>query len=304
MLFKDILKEFIYELKLRNYSNKTVKSYESDMNLFFNFLKEKYQINELEEINTMHIKEFLTMNKENNLKATTINSRLKHFRIFFKYCYQEEYCEDHTRRIRWLKEDITLIKTYNDDEVTRMLNVYSYNSYMEARNKCIIAMLFDTGLRNMELCNLKNPDIKENRMLINGKGNKERYVPISPYLKKVMLKYERIRDNYFKKKNINYDNYFLSSRYKPLTDCSVDRVVKVAGKTAKIRKSIRCSSHTCRHYYAQSLIKNKLDVYSLSRVLGHSDINITRQYLRGLEDVEILRMSIDASPLMNLNIRK
>lgn len=299
LLLKDVLKEFLFELKIRNYANRTIGSYNSDLNLFFKFLKENYGIADLEEIKSIHIKEYLIINKNNNLKATTINSRLKHFRIFFKYCKQEEYCEDLTLRIRWLKEDITIIKTFNDDEVKKMINAYSFSSYMEARNKCILVMLFDTGIRNMELCLLLNSNIKENRILVHGKGSKERYVGISPYLKKTMMKYERIRDKYFKKKTIKYDNYFLSSRYKPLTDCSVDRVVKTAGKVAGIRKSIRCSSHTCRHWFAQSQIKNKLDLFSLSRILGHESVSITRQYLRGLEDLEILRMSVEASPLMN-----
>lgn len=300
MLFKDILNEFIYELKLRNYSNRTIGSYISDMNLFFNFVKEKYEIKELEELNPLHIKDYLITSKDKNLKATTINSRLKHFRIFFKYCNQEEYCQELTKRIKWLKEDITIIKTFSDKEVFKMLNVYSFNSYMEARNKCILVMLLDVGIRNMELCNLKCRDIKENRILIKGKGSKERYVPISAYLKKIMIKYERIREKHLKKKTINYDNYFLSSRYKPLTDCSIDRVVKTAGRIANINKTIRCSSHTCRHWFAQSQIKNNLDMYSLSRILGHSSVVITKQYLRGLEDTEILKMSVEASPLVNL----
>ena len=300
MLFKDILQEFMCEIKLRNYSNRTIECYYNDMNLLFNYLKENYSISNLEEIKPVHIKDYLMSCKNRNLKATTINSRLKHFRVFFKYCYQEDYTEEITKKIQWLKEDIVLIKTFTDDEVRRMINAYSFHTYMETRDKCIMTMLFDTGIRNIELCQLKNCNIKNNSILIKGKGSKERYIPISPYLKKTMIKYERVRDNLFKKKLINYDNYFLSSRYKPLTDCSIDRIVKKAGKMANVRKDIRCSSHTCRHWFAQAQIKNGLDLYSLSRILGHYDVSVTKQYLRGLEDVEIIQMSIKASPLMNL----
>lgn len=74
MLAKDILNEFVYELKLRNYSNKTINSYISDMNLFFDFVKEKYKIKQLEELKSLNNKEYLTYCKEKNLKATTINS--------------------------------------------------------------------------------------------------------------------------------------------------------------------------------------------------------------------------------------
>lgn len=67
--------------------------------------------------------------------------------------------------------------------------------------------MFDTGIRNLELCNLKRIDVRETTIFILGKGNK-RLVPISPYLKKVMIKYERIRDIYLKDDILNYDNYF------------------------------------------------------------------------------------------------
>lgn len=77
-----------------------------------------------------------------------------------------------------------MINTFTDTEVKRMLEHYKFSSYMEARNRCIMAVLFDTGIRNFELCNLKILDIRETVIHIMGKGRKERVLPISPYLKK------------------------------------------------------------------------------------------------------------------------
>lgn len=119
-------------------------------------------------------------------------------------------------------------------------------------------------------------------------------------LKKVMIRYERIKDFYFKDKNVKHDNYFLSNTGLPLTIEAVERVVRIAGETAKVREDIRCSPHTIRHYYAQAQLRNGLDVYSLSRLLGHENISITKRYLQGLQDESILEMSVKTSPLMNL----
>jgi integrase/recombinase XerD len=88
-----------------------------------------------------------------------------------------------------------------------------------------------------------------------------------------------------------------------LTDCSIDRVIKQAGKVAEVRSEIRVSAHTFRHWYAQTQLKNGLDIYSLSRVLGHESVNITRIYLQGVQDDEIIKSSIKTSPLMNLKVR-
>lgn len=172
---------------------------------------------------------------------------------------------------------------------------------MNARNRCIISILIDTGIRNSELCNIKNIDVKETVIYIFGKGRKERIVPISPYLKKVMIKYERMREKYLKDNALHYDNYFLSYRCKPLTVEAIERILKIAGKKARVREDIRCSPHTCRHYFAQTQLKNGLDIYSLSRILGHETVDITKRYLQSLKDEQIAEISIGTSPLMNLS---
>ncbi|WP_286906997.1 site-specific integrase [Clostridium sp. UBA1652] len=115
-----------------------------------------------------------------------------------------------------------------------------------------------------------------------------------------MIRYERIKDFYFKDKNVNHDNYFLSNTGLPLTIEAIERVVRSAGEQAKVRKTIRCSSHTIMHYFAQAQLRNGLDVYSLSKLLGHGNINITKMYLQGLQDESIIEMSVKTSPLMNL----
>lgn len=65
----------------------------------------------------------------------------------------------------WSREKKVIIQTFMDNEVRKMLDVYKYNSYINARNRCIIAVLFDTGIRNFELCNLKKIDVRETTIL-------------------------------------------------------------------------------------------------------------------------------------------
>ena len=65
----------------------------------------------------------------------------------------------------WSREKKVIIQTFMDNEVRKMLDVYKYNSYINARNSCIIAVLFDTGIRNFELCNLKKIDVRETTIL-------------------------------------------------------------------------------------------------------------------------------------------
>lgn len=300
MLLNDVLKEFLYEIQIKNYTTRTIKSYKNNLAKFFKYCESELEITELEEITHLHIKQYLNYLKEKGLTPTYINTILKNLRSFYTYCYKEGYCLNVAKKVTWLKEKKVIIETFTDNEVRRMLDVYKFDSYINARNKCIIAVLFDTGIRNLELCNIKRADVRESTIYILGKGNKERLVPISPYLKKVMIKYERIREAYLKDNILHYDNYFLSYRNKPLTTEAVERIVKLCGEKSKIKDSVRCSPHTCRHYFAQAQLRNGLDVYSLSRLLGHEKVDITKRYLQGIKDNEVLELSMKTSPLMNL----
>lgn len=300
MFLQDVIKEFIFEIKLRNYSERTIKGYKNNILKFARYMKNEFEIVEIEEISHVHIKSYLNFLKGNGLTEVYINTILKNLRSFYKYCFTEGYCLNVALKVGWLRERKTIIKTFSDDEIRKMMDVYNYSSYIHARNKCIMAILIDTGIRNFELCQLKITDIRETVIYIMGKGKKERVVPISPYLKKIMIKYERIREGYLKNNILHYDNYFLSYRNKPLTTESVERIVRLCGEKANVNKNIRCSPHTCRHYFAQAQLRNGLDVYSLSRLLGHENVTITKRYLQGLKDKEVLELGMKSSPLMNL----
>lgn len=300
MFLQDVIKEFIFEIKLRNYSERTIKGYKNNILKFARYMKNEFEIVEIEEISHVHIKSYLNFLKGNGLTEVYINTILKNLRSFYKYCFTEGYCLNVALKVGWLRERKTIIKTFSDDEIRKMMDVYNYSSYIHARNKCIMAILIDTGIRNFELCQLKITDIRETVIYIMGKGKKERVVPISPYLKKIMIKYERIREGYLKNNILHYDNYFLSYRNKPLTTEAVERIVRLCGEKANVNKNIRCSPHTCKHYFSQAQLRNGLDVYSLSRLLGHENVTITKRYLQGLKDKEVLELGMKSSPLMNL----
>ncbi|MDM5358808.1 tyrosine-type recombinase/integrase [Peribacillus sp. ACCC06369] len=199
-----------------------------------------------------------------------------------------------------MKEEKVIIKTFTDKEVANMIAAYDFKTYLNARNKVIIAMFIDTGMRMSELINLRSSWFNETNIKVFGKGAKWRYVPVSLMLKKYMIRYERLKEGYFKNKKQEYDNYFLSRSGRPLTGVQIQNIVRNAGVKAKGREEIRCSPHTLRHFSIQSNLRNGLDLYSCSRIAGHENIQITKKYLMGLETENILEMATKSSPLMNI----
>ena len=303
MLAKECLSEFKLECELRRLSPRTIKGYYNNCALCLNFLEQRYGIVDMEEIRAPHLKSYFQYQIEKGLSATYANGVLKCVRAFFKYAEEEGYVRDNTSlRVRWQKEGTVLINTFTDEEVKRMIEAYNEKTYLSVRNKLILSVAFDTGARNSEICNMRSSDIRGNVILIHGKGNKERHVPLTPYVKKLMLKYERVRGHYFYDHPVRYENYFLSRTGKPLTREALEHIFKQASELAKVRSSIRCSPHTARHYYAQTNLRNGIDVYSLSRLLGHENINITKRYLQSIKDDSIVTMAVQSSPLSNMKL--
>ena len=251
----------------------------------------------------MHIKNYGMFLINKGRKATYINGIYKNIRTLFNYSIEEGYIlqkNNPCTGVKWLKEQMPVINAFTSEEIGSLVNAYKMNTYMEARNKLIIVFFADTGLRNLELYRLLHANIGETTIKIMGKGRKERYLAISPALKKYLMKYNRMREQYFKDDFNGYDNLFLSFRGKPLTVEAMERIVKIAGERAGITREIRISPHTIRHTYAQLMLQNGIDVYSLSRLLGHENTTITKRYLQSMNDEKIVEASVKHSPLMNL----
>lgn len=303
---KDMISEFIYDCEMRKLTKKTIKGYRNHL-LYFNKFLAGEDITDFDDVSVLVIKKYITMHNKKGSKATYVNSAIKVLKAFYKWAIYDDYineADNPMKKIGYQKEGKTLIKTFNDDEVSRMMNVYKGYQYMQIRNKAIMAMLLDTGIRNYELCCLDAAAVKQDYILVWGKGNKERVVPKSAYLSKTLIRYEKARESYFELRTCDSKYYFLSRTGRQLTVEAIERVVRKAGEEANIRNGIRCSPHTCRHFFAQSQLMNGNDLYSISRLLGHSSVVITKRYLQSMEDEDVLEKGIEYSPLMNLNRRK
>ena len=170
MLTKHCLQEFILDCQLRRLSPRTVKGYHNNTLNFLIYSEKHYEITEVEEIRTVHIKQYIQYLLNKKLTASYINGILKCLRAFFHFAVQEEYIyANPADKVRMQKEPKVLIQTFSDDEVRSLLSAFDYSTYLSARNKMILAIAFDTGARNTEICQIKREDIHDNVILIHGK---------------------------------------------------------------------------------------------------------------------------------------
>ena len=300
MLLRTVHDEFVFNCQCRKLSDKTIKNYSRQIRYLFDYLEQERQVTEIESVTTQHIKQFLMKKRAEGITVNYFNDLLKAYKVFFRYAHEENYTETLlTAKIQNAKGDKTIIRTFSDKELKRLLNYYQGHSYLQIRNKVIVLLFVDTGIRLSELIELTEEQIKFEYIIIKGKGAKERVVPKSPLLSKWLIKYLAVRQAYFQYKNTP-NNLFLSKNGKPLCTSIIDRIIKIAGAASEVSADIRVSAHTIRHTYAQYELRNGLDIYSLSRLLGHENIAITQIYLNGMRDKEVLAQAQKTSPLMNL----
>lgn len=299
MLFSKAIQEYLLECQLQNFTQKTIKGYRNNLEFFENYLKEYHQVTELDEITIPLMKQFIIWQDQKGRKATYINGQIKTLRAFFKFCQNEDYYHVDMKKIAWKKEQKTKIKTFRPSDVKKLLNHFTGSDFVDIRNKTILYTLFETGIRCQELCDIIPEDIKEGYILIrNGKNHKERVVPLTPILEKQLIKYIRCREKYIDCKRHD-SQLFLSFHYKQLTVGAVEIIIRNAGKELGI-SNVRISPHTCRHFFAQQCVRNGMDVYSLSRLLGHESIAITQRYLQDLTDEDIVLKAVNKSVIMSI----
>ena len=306
MLLTDLQSEYLLTLEILGRAEGTIYNHKYATRLFIEFMENSYQIYQLELVKPVHLKQLILYWKnEKEWAHRTVNKMFGLIKVMFNYAVEEEYISEQdnpVRKIKKLKEVKTIIISFSDEEVKRILGSCNGNTYSNIRDKLILMMLFDLGIRVSELTNLTAKNVKDSHILIRGKGDKERFLYVSPILKRQIMKFNNAKKLRFSnKKEYELEEYFfLNQSGEQLSRSRINKILKEHTKTANVREEIRVSPHTCRHYFAHAQLRNGIDVYSLSRLMGHYDTSITSDYLRGLQDDAVLEKGIQSSPLSNL----
>ncbi len=258
------LKEMKYLLKLRGYSENTIKLY---LNIVKKFLERSKELDEFE------AKEFLLEEMEKGKSLKTIDIYKTALKFFYENVLKTNVVFEKIRIPKKLPEILT------KEEMEIFIN-----SCKTKKQKLVVLLLYSTGMRVSELCNLKFKDIEGNFVRIRqGKGKKDRITIIS---KKVLSLIG----------NGNPEHFVLTRSEKRLSERAVQRIIKRVLKNSGLCKNV--TPHTLRHCFATHLLENGVDIRKIQVLLGHSSLNTTQKYThvskRELEKIE--------NPLDNLKI--
>jgi integrase/recombinase XerD len=196
------LEDYLTDIEIKNYSKATIKNKKSIIESFERWIGDTYKV-ELEEITSRMCKRYIKHMMDEGVKANTINTGIKTIRNFYKFCIKEKIVKENPfEEIELLKEEKVMIKPFSLEQIQKMIGFYYDNTFMDSRNRAILTCLFETGIRSQELAGITMQDLFDDAILIRGKGNKQRLVPISLYLKRELAKYKKEREKYLKKTNM------------------------------------------------------------------------------------------------------
>ena len=316
--------DFINYCDYKNLATRTIASYEQTLRLFIRYLQDECNITRTEQVKEKTITDYLTNVKERGkytvvandntkrfnqpqnrqdfgkkVSIATVNNYTRNLRVYFNYMYDNRLIK--TNPMRKIKPTRTPSKAkgyLNDTDFNNLLKCFDLSKFHEYRDYVITQLVFDTGMRIGECLLIKDQtDINFNERTIflpaeNTKGKKDRYVFFSAQMGAELKRWLQYRDRYKESEFL-----FCTISGKELQERSFESNFTNYGERIG-NKDI--SPHLIRNNFAKRFIMNGGDIYTLSKILGHSSVQVTEQCYLDLKTEDLRKKYQKHSPLLNL----
>lgn len=280
MKWNQAIKDYQNYLKIeRGLSPNTISNYSMDIQKLVGYLEEQGIVENAIKIDKDTIQQFIY----EIAKVVTPRTQariISGLKGFFIYLVFEDYREDNPMDlIDTPKIGRKLPDTLSEDEINELIAAIDLSKPEGERNRAILETLYGCGLRVSELINLRLSDLyfDEDYIKVTGKGNKQRFVPISQVNQKYIDIYRNEIRVHLPIKKEHEDFVFLNRRGKQLTRAMIFTIIKRLAETIGLKKNI--SPHTFRHSFATHLLENGADLRAIQQMLGHESITTTEVYM-------------------------
>ena len=281
MNWKRALKEYRNYLVLEKaLSNNSVEAYLRDVKKLSSFCTENKEIIDSTKVSITILREFIIHLHECNSSSKSQARILSGIKSFYHYLSIENVIDANPcDKIDRPRIERKLPDTLSPDEINDIINSVDLSNPHGERNRTILETLYSCGLRVSELINLKCSKLflEDGFLIVTGKGNKERAVPLNKTLIKYLKNYIRLIRSHQDIETGHEDFVFLNNRGKQLTRMMIFTIVKKHTEKAGIKKNI--SPHTFRHSFASHLLQGGADLRAIQTMLGHESISTTEIYM-------------------------
>ena len=275
MLIDDFLNYLRYE---RNYSNYTIGAYSKDLDQFQRYVREHREgVFNPGEIDSDFVRSWIVSLMDEKLSPVSVNRKLSSLKSFFKFLMKQGFVSVNPLRFMTGPKTKKPLPTFvKEKDMEELLDGDGFDEDFEGvRDRLILEMLYDTGVRRSELVGLQDVDIDYDAMLIKvtGKRNKQRLIPFAERLKNLMLAYTEVRN---REVGAGSGWFFVRKNGEQLSTGILYTIVKK--KLSDIPTLVKCSPHVLRHSFATSMLNNGAELNAVKELLGHSSLASTSIY--------------------------
>lgn len=269
---------FLKYLRLeRNYSEKTVVSYGTDLEKFECYLKGLDSGLRLENADADIVRGWILEMMDAGMAETSVNRKLSTLRAFYKYLLKKGVITvDPMLVVKGPKRKKPLPAFVKESDMDRLLDGGSFdNSFSGVRDKLVLSVFYETGMRLSELISLNDSDVDLHKSVlkVTGKRNKQRYIPFGEQLKAEIESYLNIRNREVKN---HCKAFFVRENGQVLYPMMVYRLVKQnLSKVVTLKKR---SPHVLRHSFATAMLNNEAELETVKEILGHESVTTTEIY--------------------------
>ena len=267
-----------YLLLEKKYSKLTVKAYTNDLKAFSKFILTNYNTPTLDSINYAQIRTWIVLLVESGITNRSINRKISSLNTYYKFLLKiGDVTQNPLAKHKALKVKKQIQIPFSQSEVETVLNHLEYQEdFKGLRDKLIIELFYSTGMRRIELINLKlsNVSFTNKNVKVLGKRNKERIIPLLPSVIETIERYLKVREAL---EDIKDDAYLLlSQKGVKIYETLVYRIINdyFSKASAKVKKS----PHILRHSFATHLLSKGADLNAVKELLGHSSLAATQVY--------------------------
>ena len=288
-----------YLSNIKKLSQNSVVSYKNDLSKFFIFFQDYIEKNiglkEIESIKISEFRSFLTYRRNSEISSNSIARNISALKSFFRFLIKNNKIkESSVFNLKSPKLKKSLPRPINVDlaiQVIKQAEEIEDEKWIGLRNKAILILLYGCGLRISEALSLNYDDVQnEDHILIKGKGEKERIVPMMPYIKKGI-------ENYLEacpKEIISDEALFIGKRFSRLSPRIIQYALEKIRTTLSLPET--ATPHALRHSFATHLLDSGGDLRTIQELLGHSSLSTTQKYTK-VETSKLLDTYKKAHPL-------
>lgn len=281
----------------KKYSIHTITAYEADLLEFRKFIENTFGDKEIEDVNYPQIRRWIVELSEAGISNRTINRKISSLKAYYRFLLKtEQIATSPLSKYKALKTPKKIQIPFSEEEVVKVLERIDDSTFEGIRDRFIVELFYSTGIRRIELINIKLSDLDlENGVLkVLGKRNKERYIPLIVSVNKTAEKYLRFRSDARDLPDSDY--LFLTSRGDKIYESFVYRLInnyfsEVSGKLKK-------SPHILRHSFATHLLNQGANLNAVKELLGHSSLAATQVYTHN-SIAELSKIHKNAHPRNN-----